>query len=96
LKAVHASNLAKYCTPKKRVYVDGGFFFSPDLTYGDVNDSTLIDVELVSPTRVHLDFKCRWQTRRFVVMKKKSGWLLDSIKWKVSDFDDWKNGLIGS
>jgi hypothetical protein len=71
LKAVHASNLAKYCTPKKRVYVDGGFFFS-------------------------LDFKCRWQTRRFVVMKKKSGWLLDSIKWKVSDFDDWKNGLIGS
>jgi hypothetical protein len=95
LRARHAALLTKYCTHKRRVYVDCIPAFSPALTYVDVNESTLINTEQPKPSRIHLDFSCRWKYRRFVLLKTAEGWLLDGVKWKVIPTDDWKNGLIG-
>jgi hypothetical protein len=95
LKAQHAEILAKYCTPRNRAYVDGVLHFSPQLTYPEMKDSNLIGTELVKPTRVHLDFKSQWEFRRFVMMRKRTGWFLDGIKWKATESDKWHNGLIG-
>ena len=94
LLAAHEALLAKYCTPKKRVYVDGHPSFSLLLTYGAVSERTLLHAEMISPGKVHLDFKCRLKTRRFVLRRTRSGWRLDSLKW-LSFEGKWRNGLIG-
>lgn len=56
---LNAENIGRFCTPRKRAYVAGLPSFSPNITYAEVNDSTLINCEPVGSSRVHLDFKGR-------------------------------------
>ncbi len=85
-----------YCTPKKRVYVDESITFSMPPTYSHVVEANIFNTVLVSDTRAHIDAKGLQTIHRFVVLRKKDGWQLDSIKWKVSENEEWQNGLIGS
>ena len=51
----HRDILLKYCTHKKRKYVDGVLAFSDPPTYGMVNDDSIVSTECVTSTRAHID-----------------------------------------
>jgi hypothetical protein len=96
----HASIIASYCTPKKRVYVDDCLSYSEPPTYSHVIEDNIINTELISNTRAHIDANGDANpmqiSHRFVVLRKNDGWQLDSIKWRGPAGGEWENGLIGS
>ncbi len=99
LRGGHAIVIERYCTQKKRAYVDGAFSFSDPPTYHMISKDTIAGVELVTKTRAHVDTKfINDQAYRFIVLKKKDGWRVDSIKRRFNLGDDapWQNCLIGS
>lgn len=91
----HADIIAEHCTAKKRAYVDGMLTFQKPPTYADVVETNVINAELCAPNRAYVDARCTLMFYRFVVLKKRDGWRIDSIKWKVRNADEWTNGLIG-
>ena len=95
----HASIISSYCTPKNRAYVDGCLSYSEPPTYSHVIEDNIINADLISDTRAHIDASGDANplqvSHRFVVLRKKDGWQLDSIKWR-SVGGEWQNGLIGS
>jgi NTF2 fold immunity protein len=100
MRQAHAGIIASYCTPKKRAYVDDCLSYSEPPTYSHVIEDNIMNAELISDTRAHIDISgdtSPLQTsHRFVVLRKKDGWQIDGVKWRVSDGDEWNNGLIGS
>lgn len=95
MKKAHAANIAEHCTVKKRAYVDGLLTFQQPPTYGDVVEKNIINAEMAAPNKAHVDVRCTRMIYRFVVHKKRDGWRIDGIKWKIADADAWINGLIG-
>ncbi len=95
MKQAHATLIAVHCTVKKRAYVDGLLTSSKPPTYADVVEGNIISAALSAPNRAYVDARCTWKLYRFVLHKKRDGWRIDSIKWKVGETDEWKNGLIG-
>ena len=55
MKQARASIRAYYCTPKKRVYVDDCLSYSEPPTYSHVIEDNIINTELISNTRAHID-----------------------------------------
>ena len=92
----HANLIKTHCTIKKRVYADDLSCYSEPPTYADVVEDNIFNVAVASKNRVHVDVKCTFKNYRFVVVRKKDGWRIDSIKWNVTMDSPWKNGLIGS
>ena len=95
MKEAHAKLIADHFTTKKRAYVDGSLTYSDPPTYVDVVDRHIINAEFFASSKAYVDFQCRVTFYRFVVHKKREGWRIDSIKWKVVDTAEWSNGLIG-
>lgn len=95
LKEQHQDILLKYCTHKEREYTQGYSFNIPP-TYGDLTGEKIDAIEYASSSRVHVDTKklSRATTYRFVLLKKKDGWRIDSVKWLMRGV--WKNTLFGS
>lgn len=91
----HASLIAEHCTSKKRAYVDGLLVYAKPPTYVDVVESNIIHAELNAPNKTYVDVRCTRMIYRFVVQKKRDGWRIDGIKWKIADADEWTNGMIG-
>ena len=86
-----------FCTHKKRSYVDGLYSYGIPPTYALVVDENIVNVEAVTRSRTHVDTKLlRSHAYRFVLLKKKDGWRIDSVKWRFSDHKEWENTLIGS
>ncbi|MDX1928400.1 MAG: NTF2 fold immunity protein [Pirellulaceae bacterium] len=86
--------LLMYCTHKERKY-DGGNSFSIPTTYGLLTEENIDIVESVSSSRVHVDTKKLSKAAyRFVVLKKKDGWRIESVKWRMRS--GWQNTLFGS
>ncbi len=100
MRQTRTSIVASYWTPKKRVYVDESMSYSMPPRYSYVIEDNIINAELISDTRAHIDANGDSNplqtSHRFVVIRKKDGWQLDSVKWRVSEGDEWKNGLIGN
>jgi len=96
MQAARANLIQTHCTGKKRAYVDGLLSYSRPPTYENVTEDNLLNAELVSPTRAHVDAKGLLSFYRFVVVNKRDGWRIDSLKWRVSTEDSWEKGLIGS
>lgn len=95
LLARHAELIASHCTPKKRAYVDGLPNFGTPPTYETVTAANIMATELISAGKAWVDVGCRPKFYRFVVHHTRAGWRIDSLKWKVSEADNWSNGLIG-
>ena len=96
LRAEHARILARFCTLKKRAYVDGGHTFSTPPTYAELGPEKIETVELVTKSRAHVDTKkLRSLEYRFVVLKKTDGWRIDSLKCRMPPITEWSNTLIG-
>jgi hypothetical protein len=92
----HANVLASFCTIKKRAYVDGGMTFANPPTYAELDADKILKVELVSKSRAHVDTtKLRLLEYRFVVLKKRDGWRIDSLKCRTPPNVEWSNTLIG-
>jgi hypothetical protein len=95
MKEAHAALIRDHCTAKKRAYVDGLPTYGQPPTYADVVASNIIKTELYAPNKAHVDARCTQMLYRFVVHKKRDGWRIEGIKWKIGDADEWINGLIG-
>lgn len=96
LKARRAKILLDFCTHKKRAYVDGVASYSPSPRYRKVIRENIESTEQATRTRVHVDTAMLdFHAYRFVLLKKKDGWRLDSIKWKFKEAGEWENTLIG-
>jgi len=95
MKQAHAALIADHCTAKKRAYVDGLPHYSKPPKYADVVEGNIINAELFAPDKACIDVKCAAIFYRFVVHRKRDGWRIESMKWKIIEKDDWKNGLIG-
>jgi NTF2 fold immunity protein len=95
----YANIIASYCTPKNRAYVDDCLSYSEPPTYSHVIEDNIINAELVSNTRAHIDANGNstplQTSHRFVVLRKNDGWQIDSVKWRSAG-EEWENGLIGS
>ncbi len=97
LKDRRAQILMDYCTRKKRGHVDGCLSYSPTPRYGKVTRENLIGVEQATRVRVHVDTAIlQFHAYRFVLLKKKDGWRIDSMKWRFKPDGEWENTLIGS
>jgi len=89
--------IRSYCTNKKRAYVDGVYSYAQPPVNEQVVEANISNVEQITRTRAYVDTnKLQGNAYRFVVLKKKDGWRIDSVKWRFSDNDEWKNTLIGS
>lgn len=96
LKDEHTRILATFCTIKNRAYVDGGFSFGKPPTYAELRPKKIVGVDLFSKSKAHVDTKAlRFYEYRFVVIKKRDGWRIDSLKCRVPPNGEWKNRLIG-
>ena len=95
MREAHARLIADHCTAKKRAYVDGILTYGEPPSYADVVDANIVNAELCAPNIVNVDANCKLKIYRFVVQKKRDGWRIDSIKWKLIETDKWENGLIG-
>lgn len=96
LRAEHASILESFCTIKRRAYVDGGVTFATPPTYGELDSERIAAVELVTKSRVHVDTKVLKSLEyRFVVLKKRDGWRIESLKCRMPPNTGWDNTLIG-
>jgi hypothetical protein len=96
LRAEHASILETFCTVKRRAYVDGGVTFATPPTYGELDEEKIAAVELVTKSRAHVDTKVlKIFEYRFVVLKKRDGWRIDSLKCRMPPNTEWENTLLG-
>ena len=88
--------LATYCTIKKRAHVDGDYDTCDPPAYATVVDKNIANVEEVTRTRMHVDTKYRnYKAYRFIVLKKKDGWRIDDVKWKIRKTSDWAATVLG-
>ena len=96
LRAEHAGILTTFCTVKRRAYVDGGGTFADPPTYGELDAEKITAVDLVAKSRAHVDTKVlKFLEYRFVVVKKRDGWRIDSLKCRMPPNTEWNNTLIG-
>jgi hypothetical protein len=96
LRDEHARILATYCTKKKRAYVDGGGTFATPPTYAELDADKVDKVDVVTKSKVHVDTKVlKFLEYRFVVLKKRDGWRIDSLKCRMPPNEEWNNTLIG-
>ena len=95
MRQMHARLITGHCTIKKRAYVDGLLTYGRPPTYADVIATNIFNVELHAANKAYVDAKCPRMFYRFVVQKKRDGWRIASIKWKVIETDEWIIGLIG-
>ena len=95
MRQAHATLVTRFCTAKKRAYVDGLPTYGIPPTYADVIAENIVNAELCASNKAHVDVRCARMCYRFVVQRKRDGWRIDSIKWRVGDKDGWTNGLIG-
>jgi hypothetical protein len=97
LQKQHAEIIHNYCTHKKRAYVDGVFSYQQPPAYTQVVEANIVNIEVVTRTRTHVDTRqLDWRAYRFVILKKSDGWRIDSVTWRSADDDEWENTLIGS
>ena len=84
MKARHAKVIKDYCTPKKRAYVDGILAYRSPSTYAKVIKKNIAGTENVTKSRIHVETKklpdVPDRAYRFVMLKKKDGWRIDSEK----------------
>jgi len=95
MRQAHAALIADHCPSKRRAYVDGLPTYRRPPTYGEVVDGNIVYAELTAPNKVLVDVRCTLVFYRFVVLRKRDGWRIDGIKWRVVETDEWSNGLIG-
>ncbi len=96
LSADHARVLATFCTIKRRAYIDGGVTFATPPTYAELDPEKIVSVQLVTKSRAHVDTKTlKFLEYRFVVLKKRDGWRIDSLKCRMPPNAEWNNTLIG-
>lgn len=87
----------KYTTPKKRVYSGKGHSFSFPATYQGLTSEHVTAIDFINDKRCEVTcqiptgFK---RTIKFIVLKKKDGWLLDSVKSYSKSDDKWNNSLL--
>lgn len=87
----------KFTTPKKRVYSGKGTSFRFPAHYQGLTAEHISRIEFISDKRCEVTcqiptgFK---QTLKFIVLKKKDGWLLDSVKSYDELEDKWSNSLL--
>lgn len=97
LQQSHAEILLRYCTRKKRSYLDGIASYSKPPTYYKVIQENIASVREIDRSRVYVDTKfLDGRAYRFVVIKKKDGWRIDSVKRRFEGQGEWENTLIGS
>ena len=83
LKREYTRVLTTYCTIKRRAYVDGGGSFCRPPTYAELGAKEIAGVTPVTRSRTHVDTTATAASsfeRRFVVLKKRDGWRIDSVK----------------
>lgn len=96
LRAEHANILATFCTIKRRAYVDGGGAFSDPPTYNGLEAEAVAAIDLVTKSRAHVDTKqLKFLEYRFIVLKKRDGWRIDSLKCRMPPNTEWRNTLLG-
>lgn len=95
LRAEHARILETFCTVKRRAFVDGGVSFRTPPAYADLDAERIVAVELVAKSRAHVDAQALDFLYRFVVLKKRDGWRIDSLKYRLPPNTEWINTLIG-
>lgn len=96
LRAEHARVLATFCTLKRRAGVDGGHSFATPPVYAELDLGKIVAVHSVTKSRAHVDTSVlRHLEYRFVVLKKRDGWRIDSVKCRMPPTTDWSNTLIG-
>lgn len=96
LREEHARILEMFCTEKRRAYVDGGVSFATPPTYAQLDAERIAGVEEVTKSKAHVDTAVlRLLEYRFVVLKKRDGWRIDSMKSRMPPDTVWTNTLIG-
>lgn len=97
LRQRHREILLRYCTHKKRAYLDGIASYSNPPTYHKVIKENIASVQEINRSRVYVDTNfLDGRAYRFVVLKKKDGWRIDSVKWRFEAQGEWESTLIGS
>ncbi len=88
----------KYTTPKKRVFAGGSTSsFSFPARYQGITAKQITAVDFASDNRCEVTcqiptgFK---QTVKFIVLKKKDVWLIDSVKAYSKSDDKWRNSIL--
>ncbi|MDY3557393.1 RhsIA family immunity protein [Gemmata sp. JC717] len=96
LREEHARILATFCTLKRRAYIDGGVTFATPPTYSELDAEKIDAVHMVTKSKAHVDTKVlKFLEYRFVVLKKRDGWRIDSLKCRMPPSTEWNNTLIG-
>jgi hypothetical protein len=83
----------RYCTPEPRPHGRQGSFGHPP-EYDPAE--TIIEVEQRSPARLHIFTQQRTgfrHKRRYVLLKQKGRWLIDSVQWQASD-GSWQRDTL--
>jgi|GEM_PF-2909127 len=86
----------RYTTPKKRAY-GGSTHFRFPATYQGLSESDVSEIAFVNDKRCEITCKIPTgfkQTIKFIVLKKKDGWLLDSVKSYSRYEDKWSNSIL--
>ena len=88
-----------YCTDKKRVYGGNSHSFGYLPQYSGIEASYEIKVEFKNERKAEVIFKT--ETKEFgdtgylfVVVKKKTGWKIDSYKEWSNRKEKWVNGIL--
>ncbi|MGI6153975.1 MAG: hypothetical protein ACOYJB_09135 [Christensenellaceae bacterium] len=87
----------KYTTPKKRVYSCSPASFGFPARYQGLTAEHITAIDFANEKRCEVTCKIPTgfrQTVKFIVLKKKDGWLLDSVKTYCKSDDKWSNSLL--
>jgi len=98
ISAKYESFFSQYTTPKKRVYGGGpSASFGFPGKYQGLSVDDILEIGFVNEKRCEVICKIPSgfkQTLKFIVLKKQSGWLLDSVKSYSKSDDKWSNSIL--